>query len=61
MKEDIMNRGKDWWEFRKGMGEFIVQTHNMRKRKAKTKTRALPNNTMPAPHSVGKIGIMTRV
>ncbi len=56
-----MNRGKDWWEFRKGMGEFIVQTHNMKKRKAKTKTRALPNDTMPAQHSVGRIGIMTRV
>lgn len=61
MREEIINRGKDWWEFRKGMKDFVIQTKNMDKKRTKTKTRALPNNTMPAPHSLAKVNYIGRV
>ena len=61
MKEKIINRGKDWWAFRKGMDNYILQTKNMRKKNGEAKSKAIPNNTTMAPHSPMKFGVMTRI
>lgn len=59
MKEDIIQRGKDWFQFRKGMDDFIMQQKSLKKG-GKPKSKAIPNNTAIAPHSVQKTTISTR-
>ena len=59
MKEDIIQRGKDWFQFRKGMDDFIMQQKSLKKG-GKSKSKAIPNNTTLAPHSVQKTVISTR-
>lgn len=59
MKEDIIQKGKDWFQFRKGMDDFIMQQKSLKKGK-ESKTRAIPNNTQIAPHSPRNIGVTTR-
>jgi hypothetical protein len=59
MKEDIIQRGKDWFQFRKGMDDYIMQQKSL-KRGGIPKTKAIPNNTSMAPHSAQKSVISTR-
>lgn len=59
MKEDIIQRGKDWFQFRKGMDDYIMQQKSLKKG-GKPKSNAIPNNTVMAPHSVQKTTISTR-
>lgn len=51
MKEEIINRGKNWFQFRKGMDDYIMQTKSLIKSKKPPKTQSIGNNTMIAPHS----------
>jgi len=60
MEDRIINRGKDWFAFKKGMDDFIVR-YDMKKRQGKPKTKALANNTVMAPHSPQKNTISTRI
>jgi hypothetical protein len=60
MKEDIINKGKDWFQFRKGMDDFILQTKSLKKANGKPKSKAIPNNTVLAPHSAQANVITTR-
>ena len=61
MKEDIINKGKDWWAFRKGMDSFLKKT-NAKKKHGKPKVNGIANNTMMAPHSAQASNIvMTRL
>jgi hypothetical protein len=60
MKEDIIQRGKDWFQFRKGMIDFILKQKSLKKSK-QSKTQAIPNNTTIAPHSARNIGVMNRL
>jgi hypothetical protein len=59
MKEDIIQRGKDWFQFRKGMGDYIMQQKSLKKGK-NSNSKAIPNNTVMAPHSVQKTTISTK-
>jgi hypothetical protein len=59
MKEDIINKGKDWFQFRKGMDDFIMQQKSLKKG-GKPKSKAIPNNTVVAPHSAQANVISTR-
>jgi hypothetical protein len=59
MKEDIIQRGKDWFQFRKGMDDYIMQQKSL-KRGGIPKTKAIPNNTSMAQHSAQKTVISTR-
>lgn len=60
MEDRIINRGKDWFAFRKGMDDFIVR-YDMKKRRGGTKTKGLVNDTAMAPHSPQKNTISTRI
>ncbi len=54
MKEGIIQRGKDWFQFRKGMDDYIMQTKSLIKSKKPSNTQSIGNNTMMAPHSAQK-------
>lgn len=60
-REDIINKGKDWFQFRKGMLDYLTVTKGFKKLKGNPKTKAIPNNTTMAPHSPVKATIMTRI
>lgn len=60
MKEEIIQRGKDWFQFRKGMDDYIMQTKSLIKSKKPPKTQSIGNNTMMAPHSAQKSVTSTR-
>lgn len=56
MKEEIIQKGKDWFQFRKGMDDFIMQQKSLKKG-GKPKSKAIPNNTTLAPFSPQKVMI----
>lgn len=60
MKEEVIQRGKDWFQFRKGMDDYIMQTKSLIKSKKPPKTQSIGNNTMMAPHSAQMSVISTR-
>lgn len=61
VREDIINKGKDWFQFRKGMLDYLTVTKGFKKLKGKPKTQAIGNNTALAPHSPTKFTTMTRI
>jgi len=61
MKEDIIQRGKDWFQFQNGMADYLLAA-NSKKKYSKSKTKAIPNDTVMAPHSAQRSNIiMTRL
>lgn len=54
-------KNKDWFQFRKGMDDFLVITKNFSKKKGMPKTKAIPNNATVAPHSVQKAITISRL
>lgn len=58
--KDQAPKKKDWFEFRKGMDDFLTVTKNFGKKSGTPKTKAAANNTQLAPHSPQRIGITTR-
>lgn len=58
MKDQASNK-KDWFQFRKGMDDFLMATKNFSKKKSLPKTKSIANNTMLAPHSAQRTGIIS--
>jgi hypothetical protein len=58
--KDSTSSKKDWFQFRKGMDDFLLATKNFEKKSGNPKTKNIANNSQVAPHSVQKIGITTR-
>lgn len=60
MEDRIVNRGKDWFAFTKGMADYMVKPIP-KKQRGEPKTSALPNNTRQAPHSPAKVTTRRRL
>lgn len=60
MEDRIINRGKDWFAFTKGMADYMVKPIP-RKRKGEPKTSGLANDTRQATHSPDKVTVRRRL
>lgn len=60
MEDRIVNRGKDWFAFTKGMADYMVKPIP-KKQRGEPKTSALPNDTRQAPHSPAKVTTRRRL
>lgn len=60
MEDRIINRGKDWFAFTKGMADYMVKPIP-KKQRGEPKTSALPNDTRQAPHSPAKVTTRRRL
>lgn len=60
MEDRIVNRGKDWFAFTKGMADYMVKPIP-RKKKGEPKTSGLGNDTRQAPHSPTKMTTRDRL
>jgi len=60
MEDRIINRGKDWFAFTKGMADYMVKPIP-RKKRGDPKTSGVVNDTRLAPHSCTKITTRNRL